>query len=99
MSQFRKVWRFFDKRNQTRTITRLNNVNFQTNQQINKLDFLIHYDNIYNVQIMEKKQISTGRLMHRDHMLYTCSRMRFDFKKERKLAICDQMNKGGVLLL
>lgn len=42
---------------------------------------------------------STGRLMHRDHMLYTCSGMRFDFKKERKLAICDQMDKGGVLLL
>lgn len=66
---------FFDKRNQTRTSTRLNNVNFQANQQINQLDFLIHYDNIHNVQMMETTQMSTGRLMHRDRMLYTCSGM------------------------
>lgn len=63
------------------------------------MDFLIHYDNIHNVQMMKTTQMSTDRLIHKDCMLYTCSGMWFDFGKEGKLAICDQMDKGGVLLL
>lgn len=43
--------------------------------------------------------MSIRRLIHRDSMLSTWSRMCSDLGKEVKLAVCDQMDKGGVVLL